>query len=185
MTDADFDARFAALRDIEPPLALQASTLTAYAVLRRPQPRKAPRWPWAAGGFALAAAALLAVFAQPPERGDPAAFVPRGSGEITPVITLRVAVRTSSATGAGDQLSRLSTDTRYRVGDTLLFRVTIPSPMNLTLSRNGVPLWTGPVRGGDVDLPVGYTLEAGDDAAVFRVEGNGVSAEIGTREVAP
>lgn len=199
MNDADLDARFAALRDVEPSAALQRSTLEAVARARAeeaaaapvvstaapsgtpnvvPFPRRRAAWAALAGGVALAAAVLLAV--RPgPERGDPATMVPRGVGEAAPTLTLRVAVRTAQG------LARLDPTRAYAPGDTLQFRVTASAPTEIALTRDGAPLWRGTVPAGDTDLPVGWSFEPGEGPAIFRIEGAGVAAEVRVPGVLP
>ena len=57
--------------------------------------------------------------------------------------------------------------------------------MELALRRNGVALWTGTVPPGESDLPIGYTLEAGEAAAHFTLEGGALPADLYLPAVAP
>jgi hypothetical protein len=169
MTDHDLDTRFAGIGAIEPSDALVRDTLRAIA-----QERARSRWGrvavFAGGGMALAAALLLTVTV--PNVHERAPMQTRGIGSVLPTVEVKSLVR------QGEQVSRLRTDTRYSAGDTVLFRVFVSEEMDVTLSRNGKTLWNGHVPAGESDLPVGYQLEAGEDAATFTVEGGGVAQAV-------
>lgn len=185
MNDAELDARFRALGFPEPPPALAARTLAAVEVERglestrlavgqppAPPPLAArrPRWPLAVLGVGLAAGLLFAL-PSPAPVGSPSELVPRGVGEAVATLDLRVAVR--SAAGSTE---RLAAGVGYHPGDTLLFRVSTSAPMEVRLEREGVPLWAGPLPAGETDLPVGYTLDAGDTRASFVVRAGDVAS---------
>jgi hypothetical protein len=185
VTDAELDLKLQALGPVEPPRGVQARVLTAVGVsdarvaaligpeplpLRMPPARPRWRWPVAVASLAMAAAALYAVVPSPPERAQPDALVPRGFGDIRPSLGLRVAVRSSG------QVERLRPGQAYQPGDTLLFRVSSSVPVDIVLRRGDAVLYRGAVPAGDTDLPVGYTLEAGEAAAPFVVEGSGAEA---------
>jgi hypothetical protein len=195
VTDAELDRSLAALGPIAPPVAVQASVLAAVGVsparmaqaLAQPEPprvvplpaplplaprRPRARWPMLAAGMALAAGILFFTLPAPPTVGEPTAMVARGDGEIVPSLELRVAVR------RGASVERLTMGQAYQAGDTLLFRVSAGAPMTLTLRRNDQVLFQGDVPAGDTDLRVGYTLEAGEPAARFVVEGGGARSTV-------
>jgi len=189
VTDAELDLQLRALGPIDPPRAVQARVLAAVGVpearvvaLLGPEPvplraRSPRRWQVAVATFALAAAALYAVLPSPPERAAPDSLVPRGVGELQPSLGLRVAVR------SGVQVERFRPGSTYKAGDTLLFRVSSSVPATITLRRGAVELYRGTVPAGDTDLPVGYTLEAGEAAMPFVVEGAGVEARFDMPEI--
>jgi hypothetical protein len=179
LTDQELDAQFAALRDVPPPEALTRDTHARVLAEIGPAPRRRVHRV-ALAVFAAAAALVLALLVpSAPPQADPAALVPKGAGEVVPTLDLRVAVR------HGANTERFSAGSRYAAGDTLLFRVSASAPMTLRLSRNGADLWHGPVPSGDTDLPVGYTLEAGEGAATFVVEGEGARALLDVPAVTP
>ena len=177
MTDDSFDARFRDLAATEPPPALVERTLNAYRSARQ-------RDAWRVRGFAAAgmmamAALSLVVVSGPPHVGDPTKMVERGSGELARSLDVRVAVRR-----IGGSVERFATNQRYAAGDTLMFRVSVDQPCTVTLRREGVVLWTGPVS-GEMDLPVGYTLEAGEPAARFGLDAGGEPTTVYLPAVAP
>lgn len=176
MNDQELDSRFQALPALDPPDAVVRETLRALA-----QERARSRWGRVAvlsgGMMAMAAALLVAVWA--PAKEQPIVFEPRGTGEVLPLLEVKGAVRE-----ADGEVSRLRAGAQYRAGDTLLFRVNVSEPMELTLLREGKIIWTGRVDAGEHDLPVGYALEAGEAAAVFTVEGAGVAQELRVEAVA-
>lgn len=192
MTDAELDARFAALAEVPPPPALAVRTL-ARVQAERDRERLVADPPAPGGWFARVrarrwalVAALLGVVAfnlarfEAPEVARPDALVPRGSAEVPPTLDLRAAVR------RGASVERFAVGARYAAGDTLLFRVTTPTATTVRLSRAGVLLWSGPVPAGESDLPVGYTLEAGEVAASFVVEADtGAHAVLAVEAVSP
>ena len=102
----------------------------------------------------------------------------RGVGTVLPTVEVKSLVR------SGGEVSRLRTDTRYHAGDTVLFRVFVSEEMDVTLRRNGSPIWSGHLAAGESDLPVGYQLEAGEGQATFTVEGGGVSQAVQMEAVA-
>jgi len=178
VTDQEFDARFGDLGPIEPPELVVRRTVAAYQTERR---RGAVRVRvFAVGGMALMAALSLMVVSGPPDRGDPSTLVERGSGAVLPGVDVKVAVRHAAGT-----TERFATNQRYAAGDTLMFRVAATAPADLKLLREGVVLWAGHVNAGEVDLPVGYTLEAGEGAARFVVEGGAESITVYVPAVAP
>lgn len=178
MTDEAFDAQFAALTRIDPAPALVERTLSE---VRRERARGAWRVrALAATGMLMMAALTLLTLNAPPESGAAATMVERGSGGSSPAIEMKVAVRVKQG-----ETVRFSTDRRYGAGDTLLFRVHAPAAMELSLRRNGVPVWTGSVPAGESDLPIGYTLEAGQAAAHFTLEGGTQPADLYLPAVAP
>jgi hypothetical protein len=199
VTDAELDRQLAALGGVEPPPELQrrilsevgvpaervAALVEAPRLLSLPRPAVAPprlarRWrPFVLiGGLALAAASLLVVRAPTPV-ADPAALVPRGSTDIAATLALRVAVR------QGDRVERLAVGQPYRAGDTLLFRVSSPGPADIELRRGDIVLYRGAIPAGDTDLPVGYTLEAGEGPARFVVAVSGAEAAVDLPGVLP
>lgn len=183
MTDAELDARFAALRDVEPPAALADATLAEWRRLRDEEakvvPLRRPRWPWIAGALALAAGLLFAVRATSPEVGDPAALVPRGTAEVAPRVELDAVVRT--ATG----FVRHDPARAWSAGDTLRFRVHASAPLEVTLRRDQAVLWRGTVPAGDTELPVGWAFEPGEGPSVFRLDAGDATAELRVAGVAP
>lgn len=171
MTDPELDARFDYMREMEPPPALQERTL---ALLRQERARE-QRGRWAlpaAGGLALAASALLLLRGPTATTAEPGQLVARGSSEISAQIGLKVAVRRAGG------VERFQSGARYQPGDTLQFRVFSQDPGQVTLRRNGVVLYQGAVQAGETDLPVGYTLEAGEGASTFLVEVDGVFEQV-------
>ena len=178
MTDEAFDAQFGALAPLDPAPVLIERTLGE---VRRERSRGAwrVRAVAATGMLAMAALTLLTLNA-PPQSGTAATMVERGVGGASPAIEMKVAVQMKQ----GETL-RCSTDRRYGAGDTLLFRVHAPAAMELALRRNGVALWTGTVPPGESDLPIGYTLEAGEAAAHFTLEGGALPADLYLPAVAP
>lgn len=177
MTDAELDARFADLGPLAPPEAVSARTLAA---VRAERSRAAwrVRAGAALGMAAMAALSLLVV--TPPEAGRPDTMVERGSGEAGVVVDLRVAVRRPTG-----EVSRFTPGERYAAGDTLMFRLQSTNAVDLKLLRNGVLLWAGRAPAGAFDLPVGYTLEPGEPAAVFSLEGGSEPVRFPVRAVAP
>ena len=141
---------------------------------------RARRSSWLRAGSVLAASALLAFRSAPAPVGDPADLVPRGVGA-SPAATLEVRV----AVKHDGRVDRLTDGRAYAAGDTLLFRVSAPEPVELTLRREQDLLWHGSVPAGESDLPVGYALEAGEGPARFVVEGGGASATISIPAVSP
>jgi hypothetical protein len=139
-----------------------------------PAPANRPRWAMRAVGIAgallAAAAALFVVIPDPDPIGDPTTFVPRGSDELLPGVSLEMAVKT------GASIDRLHRGAFYDAGDTLLFRYTAERLGVVHLVRvddHGAKLLhverAGP---GTADLltdglPLGYELEVGEGAAVF------------------
>jgi hypothetical protein len=53
------------------------------------------------------------------------------------------------------------------------------------LRRDGELLWSGLVPAGGFDVPVGYTLEAGQPAAIFSLEGGDAPVRFPVRAVSP
>jgi hypothetical protein len=208
VTDAELDAALRALGPIEPPADVQARVLAAVGLpdariaeivggdipapnvvpLPTVLPTTAPtptlararrRWALAGALLALAAGGTLAMRALPEPASDPASLVPRGDGDVLPRLGLRVAVR------RGTVVERLTAGRAYAPGDTLLFRVSAPTPLTLTLRRDDEVIFRGPVPAGDTDLPVGYALEAGQGAARFTIEGGGATASVSLPGVSP
>jgi hypothetical protein len=175
VTDEELDTRFAALRDVEPPAAVQRATLRAVADLRE-RPRRRLFLTFA---VAMAAGLALALRSGAPAVGDLARMTPRGAGESASAVDLRVAVRTSAG------VSRLERDRAYAAGDTLLFRVYTSTPADVRLTRDGALLYAGAVPAGETDLPIGYTLEAGEGAAVFRLSAADAATELRIPAVKP
>lgn len=178
MNDTELDLQLRELGGIEPPELVVRRTVAAYQAERR---RSAVRTRvFAVAGMGLMAAMSLFVVSGPPEKGDPATLVERGSGEVLPSVDVKVAVRR-----AGGTVERFATNQRYAAGDTLMFRVTASTPTSLRLLREGALLWSGPVPAGESDLPLGYTLEAGEAPARFVVEGGAESVTVYLPAVAP
>ncbi len=178
MNDDAFDAQFAELGAVEPRPELSSRTLQAW---RRE--RQVGAWRTRAVAIAgmLAMAALAFFVVDSPEpHGTSASMVERGSGDSAPSVALKVVVR-----GLGGEVSRFAANQRYAAGNTLMFRVSTPAPAALTLRRNGVVVWSGEVGAGETDLPVGYTLEAGEAAAHFSVEGGAEALDVYVPAVAP
>jgi hypothetical protein len=152
-------------------IALPPLEITPPARLRPPRTARAARWARPAAvsfGLAMAAAALFRVAT--PEHGDPAALVPRGvvsSG--AGALELDVAVVSADA----GRSARLDPAGAYVPGDTLVFKVTLPAPATVALTRlaagQTTTVWSGPVAAGTSALPTGYALDAGDAAARFVV----------------
>ncbi len=163
MTDAELDASFADLGGLAPSPQLSARTLEA---VRRERAAGGWRVRILAGVGMAAMAALSLLVVTPPERGDPATMVERGSGESAVAVDLRVAVRRPTG-----ELARFAANERYAAGDTLMFRIHTSTATSLTLRRDDVVLWEGTAPGGAFDVPVGYTLEAGEGPAVFTLSG--------------
>lgn len=136
---------------------------------------------WAAFGLAaaLAASAALAVRSGTDRVADPSQLVARGAGEVTQSLSLRVAVRRGATT------ERLAVGSAYSAGDTLIFRVSSSVAGPIVLRRDDEILYRGSIPAGDSDLPVGYTLEAGQGAARFVVEGGDVRDLVEIPRVAP
>ena len=153
-------------------IALPPLAITPPARLRPPRTARAARWARPAAvsfGLAMAAAALFRVAT--PEHGDPAALVPRGVAPSGPgALELDVAVVSASAVG---RTARLDPSGAYVAGDTLVFKVTLPAPATVALTRlasgQTTTVWSGPVAAGTSALPTGYALDAGDAAARFVV----------------
>ena len=192
MTDQELDTRFAGLADVPPPDALRVRTLALVAA-ERAQERTldAERPPsgwfsrvrerrWTLLAVALGLVVInLSVF-QPPSVAPPQDLQPKGAGDVVPHLDLRAAVK------HGESVERLASGARYAAGDTVLFRVTTSIAATATLTRNGVPVWTGPIAAGESDLPVGYTLESGESAAHFEVRTEaGAIAGLSVEAVAP
>lgn len=178
MTDPEFDARFRELGPIEPPEALVRRTVAQY---QRERAQGAWRTRVIAGvGMAAMAALTLLVVEEPPARGDPAQLVERGAGDVLPVVELKVAVRTPAGV-----VERFAVNQRYDAGDTLMFRVHASAPVTLTLRRDGVPFWSGPVPAGESDLPVGYQLEAGQGPALLELVGGAQTLKLALPAVTP
>ncbi len=123
------------------------------------------RWVRRAGlGVALGLGISGLFLVEPPvERGDPSQMVARGSGGVQARLTLEVVVR------AGERSERLRAGEAYPAGTTLVFRVHSTAEAEVALSRNGEIFYRGRVGPGESALPMGYTLEAGEGAAVFEV----------------
>ncbi len=196
MNEAELDRQLRLLVAVDPPHAVQRHVLESVGVspnriaellgpAERPMPaedrgsRPSPAVPhraraiprrlaMALASVALAAAALLTLRTAPPAVGDPAALVARGNAERAPSLEVRVAV--SRASG----VERLRAGQAYSAGDTLVFRLSSSTACEVTLRREGELVFQGPVPAGDTDLPVGYTLEAGQGPARFVLEGAGV-----------
>ncbi len=177
-SDDELDARFRELGPIDPPARVEQAVLTTYRAERQRGARRT-RW-WAVGGMAAMAALSLLVIAEPPARGDPAAMVERGAGEVRPTVELKVAVRLGAGT-----TERFAADRRYNAGDTLMFRVRTSAATTLTLTRAGVVVWSGPVPAGESDLPVGYQLEAGEGPAIFALTGGAEVLRLPVPAVSP
>lgn len=177
MTDEAFDRQFAALGGIEPSPLVQARTLAAWESTRR-------RDAWtirgiaAAGMLAMAAATLLVVDV-PDDSGVHPGMVQRGSGEADVRVELTTFVK------RGNSVERFAVGESYHVGDTLLFRVVAPRGMKLTLFRGESLVWSGQVPKGASELPVGYALEMGEPAAVFRIEGGTEPVSVSVPPVLP
>lgn len=165
MTDREFDLRFAGLAEVPPPPALAARTLASVAAERVRAPARGYHpvgaWRWSLLVAALALVVLNVWTAGPAPDAPVSGLIPKGSGESASHLDLRAAVK------HGESVERLVSGARYAVGDTVLFRVTTSIAATATLTRNGVTLWTGAIPAGESDLPVGYTLEAGEPAAQF------------------
>ncbi|GDX79521.1 hypothetical protein LBMAG42_13320 [Deltaproteobacteria bacterium] len=178
MNDDAFDAQFTELGPVEPKPELSAHTLRAW---RRE--RQAGAWRTrgiaVAGMLAMAALALLVVDAPEPQ-GTTETMVERGTGPAAPNVVLKVVVR-----GPAGEVSRFATNQRYAAGNTLMFRVSTPIAAPLALRRNGALVWSGSVAAGETDLPLGYTLEAGEDAAHFTIEGGAEALDVYVPAVAP
>lgn len=177
MTDTELDTMFADLGGVAPPEALSARTLAA---VRSERARSAWRVRLGAAFGMAAMAALSLMVVRAPEGGRPETMVERGSGESAAVVDLRVAVRRPTG-----ELSRFTPGERYAAGDTLMFRLQSTTAVDLKLLRNGAVVWEGRAPAGPFDLPVGYTLEAGEAAAVFSLEGASESIRFPVRAVAP
>lgn len=178
MNDDSFDAQFGALGGVEPAPDLAARTLDAWRRERRVGAWRT-RGIAIVGMLAMAALTLLMVDSPDP-RGSAATMVERGGGLSAPVVALKVVVR-----GADGEVARFAANRRYAPGDTLMFRVSTPTATPLTLRRNGVLVWSGNTGAGETDLPVGYTLEAGETAAHFTVEGGAEPLDVFVPAVAP
>ncbi len=178
MTDEAFDAQFQGLAALEPPVPLVSRTLAAYRAERRRDAFRV-RGLAVAGMLGMAAMAMLVV-REGEATGNPASMVERGAGPILPAVDLKVAV--VSPTG---EVARFAPGDAYTAGTTLRFRVTSSASATLSLRRDDVVIWSGPVGPGTVDLPVGYTLEAGEAAAVFSLEGGAETLRFPVRAVQP
>lgn len=178
MKDEAFDAQFADLGAVEPTPELSARTLQAW---RRERQVGAWRTRGIAIAGMLAMAALALVVVDTPEpRGSTGSMVERGAGPSAPNVVLKVAVR-----GPGGEVSRFAANRRYAAGNTLMFRVSTHTTAALTLRRNGALVWSGTVAVGETDLPMGYTLEAGENAAHFTIEGGAETLDVYVPAVAP
>ena len=170
----DFSAPVSTGGVVLPPLgALPPLAIAPPARLRAPRVSRARPWARPAAvsfGLAMAAAALFKVAT--PEHGDPADLVPRGVASTGPgVLVLDVAV--ASGGGSDARTARLDPAGAYVVGDTLVFKVTLPAPATVELLRlaagHATTVWSGPVAAGTTALPTGYALDAGDAASRFLV----------------
>jgi hypothetical protein len=167
--DDRFDARFRAIAGSEPSEVLGARTLAGW---RAQRSRHALGVRVVAGlGMLGMAAMTLLVVRDVPERGRIENLVERGDAGTVARVDLKVAVRLPSG-----EVARFATNRRYVAGSTLLFRVTTSETTRLTLSREHTVLWTGELPPGEHDLPVAYSLEAGEEAARFVVEGGSAPA---------
>jgi len=178
VTDEVFDAQFRGLRAPEPPAPLVSRTLAAYRAERRRDAFRV-RGLAVAGMIGMAAMAMLVV-REGEATGNPADMVERGAGPVLPAVDLKVAV--VSPLG---EVARFAPGEAYTAGTTLRFRVSSTAPATLTLRRDDVVLWSGPAPAGSTDLPVGYTLEAGEPAAVFSLEGGAETLRFPVRAVRP
>lgn len=177
MTDAELDAKFADLGGLAPSEALCARTLMR---VREDRSRSAWKVRLIAVAGMVAMAAMSLVVVTPPEKGDAASMVERGSGEQAVGVELRVAVRRASG-----EVSRFVPGERYLAGETLMFRIQSTKPLELQLRRDGELLWSGLVPASGFDVPVGYTLEAGQPAAIFSLEGGDAPVRFPVRAVSP
>ncbi len=177
MTDAEFDRRFTGMQAIEPTPLVVARTLFAWGAARR-------RDAWAVraialtGMIAMAAATVLVVDVPAPPAGH-SSMVQRGSGDAAVRVDLATFVR------QGQSVERFAVGNGYHAGDTLLFRVAVAEPMTLSLYRDDALIWSGRVPAGESQLPLGYTLEAGQRAAVFRVAGGTTYVSVAVAPVLP
>lgn len=178
MTDDAFDAQFQVLVPVEPSAQVVSRTLAAYRSERRRDAFRV-RGLAVVGMLGMAAMAMLVV-REGEATGNPASMVERGAGPVLPAVDLKVAV--VSPTG---DVARFAPGDAYTAGTTIRFRVTSTAPTTLTLRRDDAVLWTGPVGAGTADLPVGYTLEAGELAAVFTLEGGAETLRFPLRAVRP
>ena len=169
--DRAFDLQFSTLAVIGPPRNIETQTLAAWRAERK-RTEFRTRLIAGIGMIAMAAMALLVVN-DTPIVGTPESMVERGAAAASPAIGVKVSVRTPSG-----MVERFATNRRYDAGTTLMFRVSIPAPTLLTLRREQQVLWTGELPAGDHDLPVGYTLESGEGAARFLIEGGTEPATI-------
>lgn len=177
MTDAELDARFAALGPIEPPAHVVDATLASYHGLRaaerhvterRVVPLRRRALPWIGAALAIAAGLLLTLRAPTEHHGDPSDFVPRGSAERALAMDVSVVVGTSRG------FERLDPARVWTAGDTVRFRVHVDAPTEVVLSREGVELWRGDLAAGDTEIPVSWALEPGEGPSTFRVEAGDV-----------
>ncbi len=178
MTDDAFDAQFRVLGPIEPSAQVVSRTLTAYKRQRRHDAFRVRGFA-VAGMLGMAAMAMLVV-REGEVTGNPSAMIERGAGPILPAVDLKVAVVSPSG-----EVARFVSGHTYTAGTTLRFRVTSTAPTTLSLRRDEAVIWSGPVGTGTVDLPVGYTLEAGEAAAIFTLEGGAEALRFPVRAVAP
>ena len=166
--DAAFDLRFAALAELAPPADLSAAVLAA--VEREAQVTPAAGMPrWAALGAALALAAALLLVVLPPRGGtalDPTTLTPKGVGTTRPDVALKVAVSSHG------EIARYRADRRYTVGDVLHFRASVTAPSEALLVRvdpqGAAVVHRQPLAAdAELDLPLTWTLEAGEQTAAF------------------
>jgi len=178
VTDEVFDAQFRRLHAPEPPAPLVSRTLAAYRAQRRRDAFRI-RGLAVAGMIGMTAMAMLVV-REGEATGNPADMVERGAGPVLPAVDLKVAV--VSPTG---EVARFAPGEAYTAGTTLRFRVSSSAPTALTLRRDEIVIWNGAVGAGEADLPVGYTLEAGEAAAVFSLDGGAETLRFPVRAVRP
>ncbi|MFZ5478396.1 MAG: hypothetical protein ACOZNI_16630 [Myxococcota bacterium] len=167
MTDEELDARFRALGPVEPPEVLARATLAA---VRRERMRPRLRLVYAgAVALAVAASALLFVRAEP-ERGDPATMVPRGAAG--PNVRLDAMIR------CGDKGMPVLMAVPPRPGQTLVLNVVADVPADVTIARDGVEIWRGPVDAGTTWVPKGWKFEPGEGVSRWTVSAGDASWEM-------
>lgn len=181
MTDAELDQLFRQeLPLLEPSPALERQVLAAYSRMRADERRPAPRrwvWPVGIGAAAMAAGLVLALQPSVPEVGDPTEMVARGGGDAVPELGLELAVR--------EEGRRLRAGESLPEGSTLLFRVSVDQPVDYQLYRQEVLIHQGHLEPGEKVLPIGYTLEAGEGPAIFRLKAGGQEVRVPVGGVLP
>jgi hypothetical protein len=166
------EARLGQLPTPPLPIGLHEATLRAVHTAARREARR-PVWPLWGGVVALAAAALITLFPEPPPpTPDLQAMTARGGAPRQPIFDLRLARL------RGGAVDRHPTGASAQPGDVLYFRVETDSPVNAVLLRHDPTgsrrIWSGRLSGGVNELKSGperlaWRVEASEGPGTFEL----------------